>query len=67
MTGYLLVDIFLVCGALCALAISWLVLESILASKRASRQQECRHEPPEVVLVPMGGPMGPAQKPPVSH
>jgi hypothetical protein len=66
MTGYYLVDIFLVTGAVCFLSIAWLVLESILASKRVSKSQ-CNHDTaPEVVLVPMGGPMTP-MAPPVKH
>ncbi len=67
MTGYYLVDIALVAITFAGLSVSWLVFESIIASKRiAKTQKEHTCEGPEVVLIPMGGPMTP-MTPPVKH
>jgi hypothetical protein len=60
--GYLLAS-FLVTGSVCFLSLSYLVYASIKASRAVDK--DCDHSP-EVVLVPMGGPMTP-MKPPTRH
>lgn len=68
MTPYLLVDMALIAITFCAVSITILVVESLRQSRRARKDaKEHTCEGPEVVLVPMGGPMGPPIKPPTSH
>lgn len=58
-----LLTLFLVSGTICFLLVSWLMALSLRASGKTSTYADT----PEVVLVPVQGPMGSMGKPPTSH
>ena len=58
---YYLILAYLVTGTACYSAVTYLVYKSMTAPDEPKHT----HEAPEVVLVPVGGPMGPAAPPKV--
>lgn len=58
-----LLTLFLGTGTICFLLVSWLMALSL----RASGKSEAYADTPEVVLVPVQGPMAPMGKPPTRH
>ncbi len=58
-----LLTLFLGSGTLCFVSVSWLMVQSLRAAGKAPPYDGT----PEVVLVPVSGPMGTMGKPPLSH